>query len=209
MCQCVAGFRDSVHGQLAYVGGSHNDADTPAAIIGRSQRIAGYGAVTDGVVGCGICTGMSNETANRTVAGDRTVFHRAVVDGDLRVNGAIVLVVVSRCPADETADTGTASTGDGAVGQVAVRQGNHIHGIHRADEGTDTGRRGGVIDRDTVQRQLINDQPGAAGKSAGEQRRIQAGNGMTVSVDGNGVSAVVAVNIDGGPVFTLSQRDII
>ena len=83
LCKGIAGKNGMVDGDLANIGRTHHYADTPAAIIRGVQFGIRHRAVGDGVIGGGVCTGVTDDTAHRAFGRDFAVVHRAFGDGHI------------------------------------------------------------------------------------------------------------------------------
>ena len=111
-----------VQSNFAYVDCTNNYANTPAAIIGRVQNAIRHCIIGKGMVSCRICASMTNNTANRTLCSNFRIFYRAILNGNISIDRTIIFFIIARSPANQTADTNTTSTGNRAVGQMAVIQ---------------------------------------------------------------------------------------
>ena len=151
LCYCITAFGSIVQSNFAYVDCTNNYANTPAAIIGRVQSATRHCIIGKGMVSCRICTSMTNNTANRTFCSNLSIFYRAICNGDISIDRTIIFFIIARSPANQTADTSTTSTGNRAVGQMAVIQFDFRHRINIVDECTDTLLISSILNRNIIQ----------------------------------------------------------
>lgn len=105
---------------------------------------------------------MPDNTAHRALSRELTVIHGAIVDDNTGVDRSVVLIVVSRRPADQPTNTSTARANDLAVCQLAVDQFDPGHRINTSNERADPLCICAVIDLHIVQRQILYDYTGVA-----------------------------------------------
>ena len=128
---------------------------------------------------------MTNNTANRTLCSNFRIFYRAILNGNISINRTIVGIVVTGSPANQTTNTSTTIADNRAVSQMAVIQFNLGHRINIVDKCTDALITRTIIDSNTSQGQILDNDTRSARKATCKQRCIQTSNFVVVTLYSN------------------------
>lgn len=152
---------------------------------------------------------MTNNTTSGTFCRNTTIFNRAILDCNITINSAIILVVIARCPSNQSANTCITCAHNSRVRQVTIDKLDFRHGINTFDKCAQSLVLSRVVDVHLVKRQIVNNNARSTSESTAKQCIIQACNGMSITIDDNYARATVTINGYRRPSFPFFESDII